>query len=101
MNGRFCLSVCPSVYMSVTLLPIYYTDVCQSQSIALQGWYIVTYALGIYILNLLIAFLSPKIDPALEDLDSNGESCADFKKRMIGMSRRVGWMREQIDGWNI
>ncbi|OUC48734.1 Rer1 family protein, partial [Trichinella nativa] len=29
-----------------------------------QGYYIVTYALGIYYLNLLIAFLSPKIDPA-------------------------------------
>jgi cell division protein FtsW (lipid II flippase) len=30
----------------------------------LQGWYIVTYALGIYLLNLFIAFLTPKIDPA-------------------------------------
>ncbi|BFZ23064.1 hypothetical protein BsWGS_26103 [Bradybaena similaris] len=34
----------------------------------LQGWYIVTYALGIYLLNLFIAFLTPKIDPAgIED----------------------------------
>ncbi|KAI4495058.1 hypothetical protein M0804_001259 [Polistes exclamans] len=33
-----------------------------------QGWYIVTYALGIYHLNLFIAFLTPKIDPAM-DLD--------------------------------
>ncbi|XP_062505130.1 protein RER1-like [Corticium candelabrum] len=39
----------------------------------LQGWYIVTYALGIYILNLLIAFLSPKIDPALAELDSSDD----------------------------
>ena len=39
----------------------------------LQGWYIVTYALGIYLLNLLIAFLSPKIDPALAELE-DGES---------------------------
>jgi hypothetical protein len=31
-----------------------------------QGFYIVTYALGIYHLNLLIAFLTPKIDPAWE-----------------------------------
>ncbi|XP_027055493.1 protein RER1-like isoform X1 [Pocillopora damicornis] len=43
----------------------------------LQGWYIVTYALGIYHLNLFIAFLTPKIDPALEelgeeDLDEDG-----------------------------
>lgn len=35
-----------------------------------QGWYIVTYALGIYHLNLFIAFLTPKIDPAL-DLDGS------------------------------
>lgn len=33
----------------------------------LQGWYIVTYALAIYLLNLFIAFLSPKFDPAGED----------------------------------
>lgn len=33
----------------------------------LQGWYIVTYALGIYHLNLFIAFLTPKIDPATSD----------------------------------
>ncbi|KAL1497824.1 hypothetical protein ABEB36_008718 [Hypothenemus hampei] len=38
-----------------------------------QGWYIVTYALGIYHLNLFIAFLTPKIDPALDfDADENG-----------------------------
>lgn len=33
----------------------------------LQGWYIVTYALGIYLLNLFIGFLSPRIDPAMTD----------------------------------
>ncbi|XP_035761526.1 protein RER1 isoform X2 [Neolamprologus brichardi] len=35
----------------------------------LQGWYIVTYALGIYHLNLFIAFLSPKVDPSLLEED--------------------------------
>lgn len=30
------------------------------------GWYIVTYALGIYVLHLLIGFLSPHVDPELE-----------------------------------
>ncbi|KAI4320977.1 hypothetical protein MLD38_034404 [Melastoma candidum] len=35
----------------------------------LQGFYIVSYGLGIYILNLLIGFLSPKVDPELEVLD--------------------------------
>ncbi|KAL8153938.1 hypothetical protein V2J09_011698 [Rumex salicifolius] len=34
-----------------------------------QGFYIVSYGLGIYILNLLIGFLSPKIDPELEAMD--------------------------------
>ncbi|XP_075237244.1 protein RER1 isoform X2 [Lycorma delicatula] len=37
----------------------------------LQGWYIVTYALGIYHLNLFIAFLSPKIDPAIADYEDD------------------------------
>lgn len=37
-----------------------------------QGWYIVTYALGIYLLNLFLAFLQPKIDPSLEmDLEAD------------------------------
>ncbi|GAB2267333.1 Protein rer1b [Dionaea muscipula] len=34
-----------------------------------HGFYIVSYGLGIYILNLLIGFLSPKIDPELEAMD--------------------------------
>ncbi|CAO2830953.1 unnamed protein product [Amaranthus hypochondriacus] len=33
-----------------------------------QGFYIVSYGLGIYILNLLIAFLSPQVDPEIQDL---------------------------------
>lgn len=32
-----------------------------------QGFYIVTYGLGIYLLNLLIGFLSPQIDPEIQD----------------------------------
>ncbi|KAI9305120.1 Golgi membrane protein [Cunninghamella echinulata] len=35
-----------------------------------EGWYIVTYALGIYLLNLFLAFLTPKIDPSME-MDTN------------------------------
>jgi hypothetical protein len=35
-----------------------------------QGWYIVTYALGIYHLNLLLAFLTPKIDPAMAEFEA-------------------------------
>ena len=33
----------------------------------LQGFYIITYGLGIYMLNLLIGFLSPQIDPEIQD----------------------------------
>ncbi|KAE8703746.1 Protein RER1 [Hibiscus syriacus] len=32
-----------------------------------QGFYIVTYGLGIYLLNLLIQFLSPQVDPEMQD----------------------------------
>jgi len=40
-----------------------------------QGWYIITYALGIYYLNMLIAFLTPKIDPAIyDDFEDDGPS---------------------------
>jgi len=39
--------------------------------VLLQGWYIVTYALAIYHLNLLLAFLTPKIDPALAEFEAD------------------------------
>ncbi|KAM7258496.1 hypothetical protein ACFE04_014237 [Oxalis oulophora] len=47
------------VVAAIYMLRVYY----------LQGFYIVSYGLGIYILNLLIGFLSPKADPELEALD--------------------------------
>lgn len=31
------------------------------------GWYIVAYAFMIYLLNLFIAFLSPRFEPAFEE----------------------------------
>lgn len=34
----------------------------------IQGFYIITYGLGIYILQLLIAFLSPQVDPEIQEL---------------------------------
>jgi len=40
----------------------------------LGGWHIVSYALGIYILNLLISFLSPQIDPEFEISPSADDS---------------------------
>ncbi|XP_010060967.2 protein RER1B [Eucalyptus grandis] len=48
-----------SVAALIYMLRVYYV----------QGFYIVTYGLGIYILNLLIGFLSPKVDPELEVQD--------------------------------
>lgn len=39
----------------------------------LQGYYIITYGLGIYILQLFILFLSPQVDPEIQDL-SDGPS---------------------------
>ncbi|KOS21307.1 Protein RER1 [Escovopsis weberi] len=38
-----------------------------------QGWYIVAYALGIYLLNLFLAFLQPKFDPSNDALDNDME----------------------------
>jgi len=43
----------------------------------LQGWYIVTYALGIYILNLFIGFLTPRIDPSNQNRDFFSEISDD------------------------
>ncbi|KAI9199245.1 RER1 retention in endoplasmic reticulum 1 [Polychytrium aggregatum] len=39
----------------------------------ISGWYIVTYALGIYLLNLFLAFLTPKFDPATTELDDEAD----------------------------
>ncbi|KAL2458075.1 Protein RER1B [Forsythia ovata] len=44
---------------AVYILRVYYV----------QGFYVVSYGLGIYILNLLIGFMSPEVDPELEALD--------------------------------
>ncbi|XP_041000018.1 protein RER1B-like [Juglans microcarpa x Juglans regia] len=36
---------------------------------SVKGFYVISYGVGIYVLNLLIGFLSPKIDPELQALD--------------------------------
>jgi len=41
-----------------------------------QGWYIVAYSLGIYLLNLFLAFLQPKFDPSNEAIDNEMEDGA-------------------------
>ncbi|KAK8687397.1 hypothetical protein V6N13_086219 [Hibiscus sabdariffa] len=47
------------VVVAIYCLRVYYV----------QGFYIVSYGLGIYLLNLLIGFLSPLVDPELEGSD--------------------------------
>lgn len=37
-----------------------------------RGWYILAYALAIYLLNVLLAFLTPKIDPAMSEFADDG-----------------------------
>jgi len=53
--------------------------------LAIQGWFIICYALAIYHLNLLIAFLTPNIDPGLQgkglDDDSDGPLLPDSKNQ--------------------
>lgn len=41
-----------------------------------QGWYIIAYGLGIFLLNMFLAFLTPKFDPSLEQeiADDDAES---------------------------
>lgn len=46
---------------SIYILRVYYV----------HGFYIISYGVGTYILNLLIRFLSPKEDPKLEALVGN------------------------------
>lgn len=45
----------------------------------LQGFYIVTYALGIFNLNLLLGFISPQIDPELEGPTLPSKSDEEFR----------------------
>lgn len=45
----------------------------------LQGFYIVTYGLGIYLLNLLIGFLSPQVDPESEGPSLPSKGSDEFK----------------------
>jgi len=50
----------------------------------LQGFYIVTYGLGIYLLNLIIGFLSPAVDPDEEGmtLPTGNEEYRPFVRKL-------------------
>ena len=47
-----------------------------------------TYALAIYHLNLFLAFLTPRIDPAMADLDDDGEYFIFLSTRIAGLGSR-------------
>jgi len=62
---------------TVTLLLLFFIRILTA-----HGWYIVAYCLGIYLLNLFLAFLQPKFDPSLthdEGLE-DGESSLPTKQ---------------------
>ncbi len=54
----------------------------------MQGWYIVTYALAIYHLNLFLAFLTPKIDPAMSEMDGD-EGETYFSSNLRGTDEMI------------
>ncbi|GIY09368.1 protein RER1 [Caerostris extrusa] len=56
----------------------------------IRGWYIITYALGIYHLSLFLAFLSPKIDPAAhENYDEGPELPTTINEEFRPFIRRL------------
>ncbi|KAJ3386782.1 hypothetical protein HDU84_001284 [Entophlyctis sp. JEL0112] len=44
----------------------------------LSAYYIVTYSLGIYLLNLFLGFLQPKFDPAVESMEEGSDDVASL-----------------------
>ncbi|KAM9103917.1 protein RER1-like [Megaptera novaeangliae] len=63
----------------------------------LPGWYIVTYTLGIHHLNLLIAFLSPKVDPSLMEDSDDGPSLPTKQNEFQSSIRRL----PEFKSWHV
>ncbi|CCH42789.1 putative membrane protein [Wickerhamomyces ciferrii] len=66
-----------------------------------QGWYIICYGLGIYLLNLFLAFLQPKFDPSIEqelqdDSIEAGEMTQEFKPFIRRLSEFKFWYRATV-----
>ncbi|XBI39288.1 hypothetical protein VPH35_124093 [Triticum aestivum] len=69
-----------------------------------QGFYVVSYGLSIYRLNLLIGFLSPMVDPELVALDQAGSALPtrgnnEFKpfiRRLPEFKYLPGWCVEDL-----
>jgi hypothetical protein len=66
-----------------------------------QAWYIVCYALGIYLLNLFLAFLQPKFDPSIQqEAEENsleaGENTQEFKPFIRRLPEFKFWYRGTV-----
>lgn len=69
--------------------------------ILVQGWYIICYGLGIYLLNLFLAFLQPKFDPSIEqelqdDSIEAGEMSQEFRPFIRRLSEFKFWYRGTV-----
>nr|CAG4636593.1 EOG090X0FVI [Eubosmina coregoni] len=67
--GSFPIPI--GIFSSNLTFPFFIATFTLLHILSKKGWYIITYALGIYHLNLFIAFLSPKIDPAMSDFEES------------------------------
>lgn len=65
----------------------------------LRGFYIVTYALGIYNLNLLLGFLSPQIDPELEAPTLPSKRDDEFQPFMRRLPEYKFWYVVDVCVW--
>lgn len=72
--------------------------------VVVQGWYIICYALSIYLLNLFLAFLTPKFDPSLEQelksssLEEGGEELQPRDEEFRPFIRRLPEFKFWLNG---
>lgn len=66
---------------------------------SVHGFYLVTYALGIFLLNQLMLFLSPKVDPVGEEslpLPLSNSLDDDFRPFVRALPEKEFWLRSTI-----
>lgn len=81
-DRRICRPRCLRVPSMATFL---FSRNTLCPSAPLQGWYIVTYGLFIYHLNLFLAFLTPKMDPSLDLPEESGIAMTVRKYLLFAM----------------
>lgn len=57
----------------------------------IRGFYVISYGLGIYIVNLLIGFMSPKVDPELEASEGLSSPRGEFKPFIRRLPEFMFW----------